>query len=238
MARIKRTGKADKKRAQRSATKKAAKARTAPKRKAPAKQPPSLAQMRGVVTFETNEILVLVHAPIDRVTEAFRKHKRARVCCNNVAGKVVTISDPCYLAYQLQGHPWTVIDGYVCDGNDYPRPEDAKALSKALKTRAIFYGNSDTAGATGYDLFDCGKRLEHLEAFEEIEFESQLGREGPSDPCAVEEFVEAFIREQDAFAPAWSGHLGGWRCDDGEKVKLPFGDFGPEDLVRLDFVAV
>jgi len=197
----------------------------------------SIADLRGVASFYTNEMIVLVRAPIDAVTKAFCGLKRARVCHRDAAGKTVTVSDPCYLIYQLAGHPWTIIDVYA-SRSSYPNPEDARALSEVLKTKAIFYGNSDTAGVIAYELVEAGKRLERFMDFEETEFESNLGRSAPAEGEDMEDFVRAFFRAQDAFAPSWTSRLGGNCHRPGDKATLPFGGFRPDTLIRLDYVAV
>jgi len=197
--------------------------------------PPPVSELRGVVSFDTNEILALVLAPVEQVAEAFRKRRKAKTWAKNVGGKTVTVADPSFVVYRLKGHPWTILDCYHGRGTSL-QPADAQALSKALKTKAIFYGNSDTAGVTLCDLFDKGKRLEHFEYDEGVEFESAIRDiEPPDGPDDIYAFVDAFLREQDALAPGISTYLGGWAAKPGDKVTL---DLLAADWVeRVDWVA-
>jgi hypothetical protein len=206
-------------------------------RKAPSVPP--IAECRGVASFDTNEILLLVRAPVEQVAAAFRDLRGLATWAPNAQVQTVTVSDPCYLVYRLEGHPWTIIDLYHGSGG-YPEARDAEALSAALGTTAIYYGNSDTAGATGYELFENGQRLERFEFYEEIEFESKLRRvEHPEDMDDVYAFVDAFLRAQDALAPGWSAYLGGWCHRPGQEVRLnlDLGEDGGRRVVeRLDFL--
>ena len=52
--------------------------------------PPPVSELRGVVSFDTNEILALVLAPVEPVAEAFRKRRKAKTWTKNVGGKTVT----------------------------------------------------------------------------------------------------------------------------------------------------
>jgi len=199
------------------------------RRKAPS--PPPIAECRGVASFDTNEILVLVRAPVEPVAAAFRDLRGLATWVPEVQGQTVTVSDPCYLVYRLAGHPWTIIDRYGATVGYYPEPGDAKALSAALSTAAIYYGNSDTASAIGYELFEGGRRLERFETElgEGVEFESVLRRvDPPQDGDGVYAFADAFLRAQDAFVPGWSVYFGGWCHKPGQQVQLDF------DLVEVD----
>jgi hypothetical protein len=195
--------------------------------------------MRGVVTFDTNEILVLVHAPVEAVAEAFGRSAGLGTWVEGAHGQTVTISDPCYLVYRLKGHSWTILDRFA-GHSGLLGPDDARSLSEALGTRALHYANSDTAGATGYELFDGGELLERLEAYEGVEFETMLRQvEPPEDGPDIRSFVDTFIREQDAFVPGWSVYLGGWCHKPGDRVQLRFDteDGSGLDVVeRLDYL--
>ena len=196
--------------------------------------PPPVSELRGVVSFDTNEILALVLAPVAPVAEAFRKRRKAKTWTKNVGGRAVTVADPSFVVYRLKGHPWTILDCYHGRGTSL-QPADAQGLSKALKTKAIFYGHSDTAGVTLYDLFDKGKRLEHFEYDEGVEFESAIRDIEPPDGPDIEAFVDAFLREQDALAPGISTYLGGWAAKPGDKMTLD--SLAADGVERADWVA-
>ena len=196
---------------------------------------PPVSELRGVVSFDTEELLVLVRAPVERAAKALRSHQKLDTWVRDAPGKEVVVSDPSFVVYRLRGHPWTIIDGYRSRSSRL-QPEDACTLSKLLSTRAIFYGNSDTAGVTCYDLFEEGRRLEHFAAYEGIEFDSVV-RQVPPPPDGEEiyDFVDALMREQDALAPGWSTQLGGWSREPGERVTI-VPEEGPDLFERLDYL--
>lgn len=202
----------------------------------------ALPHRRGVFNFEAGEVLVLVRAPIHEVTPAFRKHRGAEYLLEDALGKPVEVSDPSFLIYQLTGHPWTIIDTYRCDHDAslYVGAADAAELSRALDTHAIFYANSDTAGATRYELFDRGATIQMIEVDGGIEVANPEGLSRlPETTDEAEACIDLWFREQDAFAPGWSTALGGWRHPAGARIMLDLGGVvDRKDLVRLDFVAL
>ena len=203
-------------------------------------QLPTPAEMRGVETFDTNEAFILVRGHVESVAAAFKKHKKAKVWQKNVLGETITIADPSFLVLRMAGHPWTLITACVTSRPSFFKPEDAKALSKAMKARAIYFANSDTASYTEYQLFEDGKRLEHFRCFEDVEFSSTARDvEAPEDGPGIYDFVSQFMREEDAFVPACSVHLNtGW-MNAGQKVKLGLGDvLNDEAFERIDYVSV
>lgn len=219
-----------KKAAQKSVAKKATAKRAA--------RIPNLATMRGVPSFDLEEMAILVRANCTQVAEAFKKRNKLKTWIRNAAGKTVTISEPCFLVYQLKGHPWVIINGLF--GNYVPF-EDAKALSKTLATRVIYFGNSDASCVTQYDLYENGKQLEHFDIFEGVKFSSQFRNVKPPKDCPdVYAFVDEFFKEQDAFIPGWSALLfDDLRCNEGDEVKLDFGAaLNGEILAGFDYVSL
>ena len=198
-----------------------------------------LSELRGVVSFDTNESLLLVAAPVEAVAGAFAALKKLGRWEKDAYGKTVSaVAHPSYLVYRLNGHAWTTLDAF--GGNDSLDPADAEALSKSLNARVLFYANSDTAGVTMYELFDRGRRLERFSYAEgELEFESTLRpSEGPGEDDDPYEFVDQFLKSQDALAPGWSSYAGGWRSKPDQPVTLNFfGDGFATELERLDFIA-
>jgi hypothetical protein len=215
-----------------------AKQKQQPKKKSkkPQLEEVSAAEWRGVGTFYTNEIILLIPHPVEVVAAAFQKLRKLKTRVANAAGKTITVRDPSYLIYRLKGHAWTIIDPYQARGK-YVDADDAKALSKSLKCRTIHYCNSDTAGTTNYDLFDNGKRLEHFQRYPTLEFESSI-RHVKAPPKGGPDsfpFVERFMKDQDALAPSWTMYFGAICHKPGDKVKLDF--FPDGDLERLDYVS-
>jgi hypothetical protein len=197
-------------------------------------KPADIVSMRGVASFDTNEIIVLVHAPVEPVAEAFKEIRKLKNWTRNANGQFIEVANPSYLVYQLRGHIWTIVDCY--HGQARMVPDHAKALSKTLKTKAIFYGNSDTAGVTAYELFDNGKLLEHFELGDDgVNFTSDLRNvDAPDDDTEVYDFVDEFFKSHNAFAPSWSVYLGGWNQKPGQRVQMQMDGKAVE---RVDFLS-
>jgi hypothetical protein len=191
---------------------------------------------RGVMTFDTNEILLLVRAPFAKVCDAWQKRKKLKPWTKNAIGKSVTIGTNNYAIYQIKSLDWVVIDNF---SGAFQSPEDAEALSKQLNTRAIFYGNSDTGGVTQYDVYDSGKPVENFEAgVSGLKFHSDIRDvESPEDGPDIYPFVHDFFAEQEAYLPGWSSFLfEGYGHKKGSKVKLAYD--GLDELVeRFDFMS-
>ena len=204
------------------------------KRKKSSNKPP-IEDIRDVASFDTNEILLFVPAPVEDVAETFKKLHKLKTWLKDARGKTIVVSEPSYVVYRLKGHKWTIVDSYKVNGQ-YPDEKNAMALSKTFKSRVLHYGNSDTASATGYDLFENGKRLEHFMCYEDVEFESNVRDiEPPEDGPDIYPFVEQFMKEQDAFAPSWSTYFGPFCHEPSAKIKL---NILPGEIVeRLDYLA-
>lgn len=125
---------------------------------------------KGVLTFDVEESAVFVYADVDEVTSALAALRGAQSIERNILGRTVQLADDAAFVFRFHEEPWTQIlcfqpwrtrkrtDGeleMVWDLKDV-----AKRLSESLNTRAIEYGNSDCAGATGYTLFDSGAQSE------------------------------------------------------------------------------
>ncbi len=214
----------------------------------------SMTQQRGVVSFDGNDMMALVKAPVGEAAAAFKQHCGAEIWQQDVYGQEVEYTNRCYIVFRFRGHPWTVIRDqfiHLMDGR-YVGKDDAQAVSAALGVPAIYFANSDTAGSLSYRYYESGRQLEWLEAGEDFgeEFgegdedeldEEALVRFGSElrevDPAEIDpfDFVDAFLRGHDAFVPSWGG---GWGAKAGEKHRLEIGGIEPEDFERMDFVAV
>jgi hypothetical protein len=209
--------------AKKKSTPKKAVKKPATRKKAKTRAPtlPDITKMRGVPTFDLEESVLLVRASCDQVAEALKKRKKLKKRIRNAAGKTITIAGDCYFVYQLRGHPWVIVSVFWggCAGQD-----DGKGLSKALATRAIYFGNSDTSCVTQYEVYENGNQVEYFDDFNGIKFHSKLRDVAPpEDGPDVYDFVDAFIREQDAFIPYHSALLfEGWRYKRGDTIKLDF----------------
>jgi hypothetical protein len=207
--------------------------RIAPKRRAAADWP-TLAERRGVASFEYNGSSVFLRAGVEQVAAALKARRKARIWRRDVFGQPVTIAEQCFFVFRLRGHRWTqVIARDQAEGDAVlalvrarragKRPArvtaarqaqlanlkeaDAQALSAALSTPAIFYGVGDTAVALDYVLFENGRAVERLrtgEAYGDVEFSSDLRKVRAAGLRDVERFVDAFFRSQDALEPGWN----------------------------------
>jgi hypothetical protein len=206
------------------AKKKSAKSSRRRKRPVPA-PPPPIPQRRGVITFDTDEILVLVRAPVERVARAFVKHANASTWVPNALGQTLTLKSHSYVLLQFSGHPYTIISlyaGFFGAAQHYPKPELACALSETLGTKAIYYANSDTGGVTVVDVYETGRRVERLHSGSEVEFTSTLREpsECPEPGANVYPFADRLMREHDAFVPQLGMFYGGTGLKPGYQAKL------------------
>jgi ankyrin repeat protein len=167
----------------------------------------SLEGERGVASFDLNELALVVRAPVQEVTEAFAKQRKAKNVRRDVYGKKLVAGRVAFVVYQLRGHGWTLIHTIRASGRDEISPADAERLSSALGTRAIFYACSDTAGAVAYELFESGRRSEALHHDGDTgttAFESSRQPRGSRRIDDAFAHAAAFVSAQDAFVPGWS----------------------------------
>jgi ankyrin repeat protein len=169
------------------------------------------AAARGVTTFQINEMAILVNEPVARSAEVFARLRHALAWIPDIYGKPILATPLCVLVYQFSGHDWSLIELLHDDCTGYGlSASDALEISRDLQTKVLFYGNSDTARTVAYSLFENGQEMESFfcGVDEEREsggvvFRSKL-REASIECSDREDFVEAFIKEQDAFLPGWS----------------------------------
>ena len=214
---------------------------------------PALGDRRGVITFDTNLIAVLVKAAVGPTADALVKRLGAGVWLKDALGKTVAYSrSPGYLLYQLQGHPYTTIFQYVHAPPGGPTVDLARTLSEAMATRVIYFANSDTGGVTTFEAYDGGRLLERCHAGHGLEFSSTLrgASECPQDGAWIYPFVDMLVHEHDAFVPAWfpavlptlpgAPRQGAVSLDASLLgVDVDYPDGLPEPLfVRVDYVAV
>ena len=211
------------------------------------------AQERGLATDERDLTAVLVHADIDSAAKALAALLPGAEHQPGIQNENVRAADECYLIYQLDGHAWTHLHPAKAKrGESLYGPELAKKLSKKLDTQAIFFENDDTAGYIGYQLFDKGKRTEDVFMGADFAEAAFLWKPGPHtipdeeeeilrarsarrklSPRDLEDpdFFDRFLRDADAYLPAWSERdlrIG--------KTKRYFAKLDPDIFVRVDFV--
>ena len=195
-----------------------------------------LETQRGLVSTDLNSHMILVRASVEAVAEAWASIRNTSIWERDVFEQEVELTNCCFRVFQFTGHPWTIVCGEnIWSYREYLKTEEAAQLSQILQTQAIDYGVSDTAGAYGYDFFESGKLMERFDCCDEIEFESQLRQVALDKFNGVDEFMDAFMRSQDAYVPAFRSGLG--YCGTGKRVRLAIVGLDPEDL-RMDYVAV
>lgn len=194
---------------------------------------------RGVISFAGNHQAMLVRGDVGDVARAYAELRNATTWIEDIRGLEVELPAVCFVVFRHRGHVWTEIDGRpvedftVMAAESNRRPRDTRALSARLDTQAIDFAVSDTAGYYGYKLFEGGELIEKLECCEENEFASKRGRKEPKWRD-VEEFIDAFFREQDAWVSG-SGFatFAGYGHQTGDRVELR----RPDEVERFDFIA-
>lgn len=222
---------------------------------------------RGVPTFDTNDAAFLVAAPVASVAGALARLLDARVWQQDALGQKVKLTNRCYAVWKLAGQPWSAVMKLQCkEFTHWPRLSDAAAISRSLETRALFVANSDTAGVTQYALFDTGDLVElfdygtapddataksvvqqfatcyqvDLSKFDGLKVKKNkvfASSVRSLDLAKVKndlDFINDYVKRQDAFVPFFVDEWG----QAGQRVELTLEGFGPDDVERLDYVAV
>ena len=216
--------------------------------------PPPLAERRGVITFDSNESLVLVKADVEATAGALKKHLGARTWIKNANGQEVGIETTAYVVYQMTGHPYSTIFLAANQPGTLQLPDGnlAQALSKALKVKAVYFGNSDTGGVTAFEAYEKGKQLERFYVESGVEFASTLRdeSEAPRGGPDILRFVDKLMREHDAFAPGFTGSLMSYSFEPQKRkildvsarsmqLDIEYAEPLPEPVfARVDYVAV
>ncbi len=213
-----------------------------------------LRELRGIGCTDSNDTMVLVKAGVEEVAAAFQEHRGAEVWQRNAYGEEIELTNRCFVVFRFAGHGWTTLRDEHVHLADAGRvaEEDARVISEKLGARAIFFFNSDTAGSVGYSLFERGELVEKLDygerfgaecdldaADDDVEdddtrFESTRRDLEASEIDDPWDFADAFLKEEDAFAPSWSG---GWCAKAGDRRVLQIGGIEADEFERMDFVA-
>ena len=167
----------------------------------------------------------------------------------NIRGKEVLLGEECYVVYQLEGHQWTLIEALHGGHSKTLEPQDAKLMSKNLKTKAVDLKISDTAYSAQYKFFENGDLIEQYEFGEKdsaeddedikVVFESKVRKCDKEDLNDGMNFVDAFLKAQDACVFGWSEGARTHGSKPGKKrvVDLDLGSSG-NPLLKMDFVLV
>jgi ankyrin repeat protein len=234
-----------------------------PKAKQAAKPKPT---RTGVPTFDVNDTCVLVEGVVEDVAAALERHIGADVWRQDVLGQRVKLTDRCFAVFRIVGQPWSIVMRLNCaDVRQYLKPPDGRALSKALKTRAIVVTSGDTSGIYQYVTFQRGKAVEILDSGSAADdtdrasiarqfrdwygvdlgdfagFEIRKGTVFASSlrklKLAGVKNVLTFIRDHLTRENAFVPFFGDAWGRKGDSVELTIEGLGPDDVERLDYVA-
>jgi hypothetical protein len=173
---------------------------------------------------------------LDAVIEKLAKAKKVGVVEKDVtkaalAGKLAQPDAPHVVIVKLRGHDWALL--YVSFAESYVT-DPYKEISKDAGTKIIWCGHQDTAGATGFQLFDRGEQT--------VQFETCGYSDGEDDDDMFgtrftskfhkkdwwksheheDQTLQTLVKEQDAYVP--------WLMGGAEKGKLSFAAM-PEDTL-------
>jgi hypothetical protein len=197
----------------------------------------SLAELRGVCSFNYNGTTIFVKADVEDAARSLREHRSTYQWHKNIVNREVELSHQCFFVFRFNGHSWTTIIPRNSSGN-----EDARIISLSLKTRSICYAISDTACAVGYSIYENGELLENLETgecYESIEWRSSIydtNTERIGVDIGLEEWIDRLFRENDVLEPSMTfvDFIGYIMHKPGDKITIQV----PENMIeRIDFVS-
>ncbi len=134
--------------------------------------------------------------------------------------------------FQLKDSAWTVILrslGFLRADDMEGIANEARELSKQLKTRAYTYMAEDTSGAEGYEVFEDGHTLEKAENGELMIFESKLRAQPKFDENI---FPDPVFADEGIYLPSC------YPESDGYDIKLVFEGLQRGDVARVDFMVL
>ncbi len=115
-------------------------------------------ERRGIESIDRNDAVVLVKVPLNQLSDALAE--KAIASQRNVMGAEIEMSGAFVFAYQLVGHPWSImISGHLPSPSILESSELAQ-LSKQLGQAVIRLLISDTVNEIGYELFEDGELVE------------------------------------------------------------------------------
>jgi hypothetical protein len=197
----------------------------------------SVAEMRGVCSFNYNGTTIFVKADVEEVAHSLREHRGKYQWHKNIVDREIELSHQCFFVFQFNGHTWTTITPRNSSGR-----EDARLISLSLKTRSIYYRISDTTCALRYSIYENGDLLEELETggcYENIKWKSSIHdikTEQISVNSNIEEWIDRLFHENDVLEPSmtFESFVGYILHKPGHKITIQ----DPGNMIkRIDFVA-
>lgn len=156
--------------------------------------------------------VLIVEAPLEATIKALQKRRKLWHWEKKVAVKSLGKLGPSrdehdqnMAALSIKGSAWTVVQRSMFELSAVELielPEDAKSLSKSLKTRAATFMGEDTSGALGYELYERGNRVERIDWSGGVtKFESLL-RKQPRWPKDDFDVADMIFGELGVYLPA------------------------------------
>jgi hypothetical protein len=122
----------------------------------------SWATIRGMNRSRRNATLIFVKAPLDAVSDVLAE--RAIEVQRDVLGSEIEISGYFEFAFQLVGHPWSiVIPDNVIEPYRTAAASDPFQLSEVIRQPLISLSGSGTSDVISYALFEDGKIAEYFD---------------------------------------------------------------------------
>jgi hypothetical protein len=118
-------------------------------------------QRRGIESIDRNAAVVLVKVPLNQLSDALAE--KAIASQRNVMGAEIEMSGGFVVfAYQLVGHPWSILTAADLSYPSILESSELAQLSKQFGQAVISLLVSDGAGEIGYDLFEGGELVEYF----------------------------------------------------------------------------
>ncbi len=197
---------------------------------------PGIETTRGLIDVDGNYNELHVFASVEETADALSKLRNATGWQQQVDQRGVTLPDHGCLIIQFKDHQWSqVLDNFW----NQAHLNEAQELSRILKTKAMHFSYSDTAGAFEYTLFESGDRQEHLSFCEGAveKFESTLRKVNKKQiKKQRSDFVDDFFKEQGLLAAciAYSVLIPFDQSGSGQHIE--FNDLGWYQFNRIDYL--
>jgi ankyrin repeat protein len=118
-------------------------------------------ELRGVRTFEYDNVVLLVEAPVERTAEAIRHERDWQRWIKEVRATDIEPTSEAAFVFQLKGHNWSVVlDGEI--RSDYE--VTARAVSRSLDTQCFALGIRGPEGAVVLRWYANGYQLERFQS--------------------------------------------------------------------------
>jgi ankyrin repeat protein len=176
--------------------------------------------------------LAMIRAPIDDVSRALVELVKPVRVEQDVAKRKISPGSQYQYIFQLKAHAWTMVLrslGRLSLEDGEKIAEQARELSKRLKTRAYTYLAEDTSGAEAYELFEDGQSLEAVEKCEVTTFRSTFRSQPKFDD---ELFPDPILADEGIYLPAC------YPKDTGYEIKLVLEGVSRTDVLRADYMVL